>query len=339
MSTVPQRVRRRTSYEWSGPSRHRLLDVHARVESHRALDWHDWWLCAWPVVAGLDIALYLTLQTRPGERAIALWVWAPSAIVLATASLLAGALVSALRSGRTWTWSRGVGFAGICALVVSSGVYRIYPSSHDDHPSDVVFQLPLDGPVTVAWGGGTPDVNYHVGAPAERWAYDLFVARDGRTHAGTGAAVTDYWCYGRDVRSPAAGRVITVHDGEPDAVPHRPNRSGRAGNHVVLEVAPDEYLIVAHLQSGSITVAVGQAVQRGDVIGRVGNSGNTSEPHVHLHLQDRAAPDQGEGIPLLFSNYRVEAGGTIVDRGMPRGGQRRGRLLGEVVSSFESPSP
>ena len=111
---------------------------------------------------------------------------------------------------------------------------------------------------------------------------------------------------------------MAAHDGDPDAVPHHPDRQRRAGNHVILEVAPDQYMIVAHLQAGSVAVRVGHSVDRGEVIGRVGNSGNTSEPHVHVHLQDRAAPDQGEAIPLLFSNYRLESSGREVDRGMPR---------------------
>jgi peptidase M23-like protein len=339
MSTVPQKVRRWTSYEWRGQNLDRLLDVHTRIESRRVLDWHDWWLFALPIVAILDLALYLTLQSRPGQRALAIWTWAPSAIILATACLLVGALLSAWRSGRTWTWLRGLGFAGVCMLVFSSGVYQVYPSSHDNRPSDVSFRLPLDGPVTVAWGGWTARENYHVGAPSERWAYDLLIARDGKSHTGDGTVVTDYWSYGRDVRAPAAGRIIAVHDGDPDAVPHRPDRQRRAGNHILLEVAPDEYLVVAHLLAGSIAVKAGQSVARGEIVGRVGNSGNTSEPHVHVHLQDRPTPDQGEGIPLLFSNYRLEASGRVVDRGIPHGGQRRGRLLGEVISSLESPSP
>src|SRR5262245_41078364 len=130
MSTVPQKARRRTSYDWRGQSLDRLINVHTRVESHRALDGHDWWLFALPVVVVLDLALYLTLQSRPGQRALALWTWAPSAIILAIASLLVGALLSAWRSGRTWTWLRGVGFAGVCVLVVSSGLYRVALYSH-----------------------------------------------------------------------------------------------------------------------------------------------------------------------------------------------------------------
>jgi murein DD-endopeptidase MepM/ murein hydrolase activator NlpD len=324
-------LRRRTSVEWTGRGLVRLVDTHARVESQRALHWGDWWVVGLPLVAGLDLALYLTLQSRPGALALRLWPWAPPAIVLATTSLLAGALVSALRGRRTWNWTRGAAFLVTCGLVFSSGVYQTYPSSHDDQPSSVAFRLPLGGPVTVAWGGPTHRVNYHVGSPPERWAYDLLVTRAGRTHAGDGTALADYFSYGRDVLAPAAGTVVAARDGEPDAVPGRPDRDGRAGNHVVLEVEPGVYLFIAHLRGGSVLVQPGQTVRQGQVLGQVGNSGNTSEPHVHLHLQDSPTPDRGEGIPMFFSGYRVSGQADVVARGMPMGGQRRGALLGQTI--------
>jgi hypothetical protein len=71
------------------------------------------------------------------------------------------------------------------------------------------------------------------------------------------------------------------------------------------------------------------------VIGRVGNSGNSSEPHVHLHLQDTSAPYLGEGIPFYFHDYRVN--GVEVERGMPYGGRARrsrrwpGAFTGQIV--------
>ena len=192
--------------------------------------------------------------------------------------------------------------------------------------------------MTVAWGGPTYRVNYHVGSPPERWGYDLLVTQGNRTHAGSGATVTDYWTYGRQVRAPADGTVIAVHDGEPDAVPGRPDRDCRAGNHVVLQVAPGEDLFIAHLQAGSLAVAPGQRVSQGEVIARVGNSGNSSEPHVHLHLQDTPTPDWGEGIPMEFSGYRVANQAEVVERGMPLGGQRRGEFLGQIVESVDGPN-
>ena len=328
-------VRRRTSIDWTGRSLGRLVDTHWRIESRRAVHWSDWWVAALPVVGLLDLALYVTLRSRPGVLALHLWPWAPPTLIVAMATLLVGALLSALRSRRVWTWYRGLAFLGACALVLTSGVYQTYPSSHDARPSTVPFRLPLDGPVTVAWGGPTFRTNYHVGSPAERWAYDLLVTSDGRSHRGRPGTPADYLSYGRDVRAPADGRVVALHDGDPDATPGRPDRGRRAGNHVVIDVARGEYLFIAHLRAHSLRVAVGEDVTQGQVLGQVGNSGNSSEPHVHLHLQDTPTPEFGEGIPMAFVNYRLVGTTTVVPRGFPLGGQRRGAFLGQIVERAE----
>ena len=68
----------------------------------------------------------------------------------------------------------------------------------------------------------------------------------------------------------------------------------------------------------------------GQPLGRVGNSGNSSEPHVHLHLQDSRRVYFGEGIPFYF--HRYEHAGRVIERGMPEGGRRRGRYLGPAGS-------
>jgi murein DD-endopeptidase MepM/ murein hydrolase activator NlpD len=292
----------------------------------------EWWIYGVVPLAVLHLALFITLQSRPGRAALVLWTWGPPSIVIAAALLLASALVAALRNRHTWSARRVAALAGLCALVVSMGAYRTYPSSHDDVPSTVGFRIPLDGRVRVAWGGPHPRVNYHVSAPAQRWAYDLLITVDGLSYRGEGRMLSDYFVYGRPVSAPAAGRVIAVYDGHPDSAPGRPDPVRGAGNCVVLEVAPMQYLVVAHLQAGTIRVRSGYFVDKGDVLGSTGNSGNTSEPHVHLHLQDTPEPGAGEGIPFYFSNYVLEDG-TAVARGMPEGGVRRGRYIGQIVTA------
>jgi hypothetical protein len=293
----------------------------------------DWWIHGVTPLAAGHVALYFTLQSRPGTIAIHLWKWGPPALMVATAVLLGAAFWSGLRQHHGWSGRRVAGLAGLCALVFAVGAYRIFPSSHDHRPSPIDFRLPLEGPVRVAWGGPTARVNYHVRAPAERWAYDLLVTIDGITSRGTGATVSDYYAYGKPVRAPASGRVIDVHDGDPDAPPGRADPSRGAGNRIVIEVSAREYLVIAHLKRGTIRVSTGDAVRAGDLLAMVGNSGNSSEPHVHLHLQDSPTPGQGEGIPLLFANYALQ-GGVPVRRGIPEGGVRNGRYVGDVVQTM-----
>lgn len=322
----------RVSVPWSGRSLSRLIDASSRAAKRHAPHASDWWTHGVVPLALLHLSLFLTLQARPGGIAPLLWIWGPPLLVTMTAALLVAAFASAMR-GRSWSRRRVVGFAGLGALLGTLPLYQTFPSTYDRMPSDVDFRLPFEGAVTVAWGGPTPRTNYHVSSPAERWAYDLLITVDGRSHRGDGRALADYYAYLRPVLAPAAGRVVAVHDGEEDQPPGRRNRRLGGGNRIILEIAPRQFLFIVHLRAGSIGVRLGESVRQGDVVASVGNSGNSSEPHIHLHVQDDPAPDKGQGIPFYFSNYVTVPGGTTVSRGMPLGGIRRGRFLGEIVRS------
>ncbi len=257
---------------------------------------HDWWLYAVLALALLQVALFLVLRTRPGKLGVVLWSVGPAGLgFLAVALLIIAVAWSAVRRP-FWTSRRGIGYVALAfILTVSAKAYRVYPSSHDDAPSQVEFRLPLDGPVTVAWGGATMDVNYHVRAPDQRWAYDLLVTKDGRSSSGSGGHLEDYYAFGLPVLAPAAGTVHSILDGKPDQ-PIGTKWIGKdwAGNHVVLDIAPGEFLFIAHLEAATLTVEPGDRVQAGQELGRVGNSGRTTEPHVHVHLQDTPQLHVGE---------------------------------------------
>ena len=289
----------------------------------------EWWMRPVPVLLALHATLALTLWARPGIDGIYLWYLGPPVLALLGTALLVVALVTTVRHRATWSRRRAVALVGLALVAGLVPFYRTYPSSRDARPSAVRFRLPLDGPVTVAWGGATSEVNYHVVLPDQRWAYDLLVTEQGRSRRGKGAALADYLAWERPVRAPAAGVVRVAHDAEPDVAPGRRSPRPAFGNHVVIEVAPREFLFVAHLRQGSVSVAAGQRVQAGQVLGRVGNSGTTTEPHVHLHLQDTPRPFFGEGIPFEFQDYRQND--RVVARGMPRGGIVRGRFAGDTV--------
>jgi hypothetical protein len=293
---------------------------HERVTTTRPTS--DAWLRAALAVATLQAALLGIVHARPGLTAVVLWYVGPVLVGLAAAALLALALARSWRQREVPDRRTLAGF-GVLALVVASlAFFRVYPSSHDNRPSGVRFRLPLDGPVTVAWGGPTVAANYHGIMPDQRWAYDLLVTVDGRSFRGEGTRLGDYHAYGLPVLAPADGIVRVAHDREPDGAIGQWGVWRALGNYVVLEVAPAEFLFIAHLQSGSVGVGTGSRVRAGQVLGRVGNSGNSSEPHVHVHLQDTPRPHLGEGIPFYFHGYRVR--GHDVTRGMPLGGRAPG---------------
>ena len=105
----------------------------------------------------------------------------------------------------------------------------------------------------------------------------------------------------------------------PDNAPGHMDSEHAAGNHVVLDLGHGEYALIAHLERGSVVVKVGDRVRTGQLLGRCGNSGNTSEPHVHIHVQDGPILFLYKGLPVEFSDYFAD--GKRVAHGIPLQGQ------------------
>jgi murein DD-endopeptidase MepM/ murein hydrolase activator NlpD len=292
----------------------------------------DRWLLIISILIFAHLFLFTLLKLRPGRLGIYLWNYGPAVIgVLAFGQIVRG-LIRFYSQTLFWTPGRGVGFLLLILIILISWKgYRVYPSSYDKKPSQIRFRLPLDGPVTVGWGGSTPANNYHVSAPDQRWAYDLVVTQEGRTHRGEGRNLDDYYIYGRPALSAADGTVLSVVNDQPES---KIGTAGKVknpgGNQVIIQVADKEFLFICHLQPGSIKIVPGDQVSAGDEVGRVGNSGNSSEPHIHIHLQDSPEDYRGEGIPLYFHNYRLE--NKLIDRGIPTGGfDSEGKIVGQIV--------
>ncbi len=291
----------------------------------------EWWHWAAGLLIAIQLGLYVTVQVRPGTLGLVAWYLGSDAFLwwLALALLVLGAAITALVRRPVFTRWRAIGVALLVVLASLPLAYRSYPSSYDDRPSEVRFRLPLDGPITVGWGGATADVNYHVVAPAQRWAYDLLVTKDGKSHRGSGERLDDFYCYGLPVLAPADAVVRAVFIDARDMPIGQLGGTPAGGNQIVLEVAPHQFLFLCHLQPGSIAVRPHDKVVHGQPLAKVGNSGNTSEPHLHIHLQDTADDDFGEGIPLFFHGYRLD--GRLIERGLPTGGFQRGRFAGQIV--------
>jgi murein DD-endopeptidase MepM/ murein hydrolase activator NlpD len=167
-----------------------------------------------------------------------------------------------------------------------------------------------------------------------RWSS---ATRDWRTVLAT-EQPERFFAFGRPILAPAAGRVVRVHEGEADHVARRSKlalvsyaltqakraRGGAgalAGNHVIMQRDGGGYVVLAHLRAGSLRVAEGQRVEVGQELGRCGNSGNSTQPHVHIQVMDSPDPFIARGLPLAFLDYRVwpRGGGSpvAVGRGIP----------------------
>jgi hypothetical protein len=298
------------------------------------------WLWAVGIAVAIQIACLLIPRTRPGYLGVCCWLIGSEAVIWGGIALplLIWGVVASWRRRPFWNRTRVIGFTGILALAFGfPALYTVYPSSYDARPSQVRFRVPMDGPVLVGWGGGTPDVNYHVFVPDQRWAYDLLAAKDGASFRGEGKRVEDYYCYGLAVVAPADGTVLATSDSDLD-MPIGEMGGGKtaSGNHIVIQVAPKEYLLLCHLKNGSLKVKAGDRVTQGQEIGQVGNSGNTSEPHLHIQLQDSPEMDWGEGIPLYFYRYRV--GSQVVEHGIPTGGVNDKGYAGQTIENIAPPS-
>lgn len=194
------------------------------------------------------------------------------------------------------------------------------PSQYLDYQPRTRLRLPFADEFHVFWGGRSVEQNYHAAHRNQRFALDLLIVREGVSHTGDGRRNEDYHCFGRPILAPAAGTVIEVVDGIADNPPGQMNPEPLTGNRVIIDHGHNEYSLLAHLRSGSVRVAQGARVEAGDRLGDCGNSGNSSEPHLHYQLQDGPTLEASAGLPAKFSDYLADE--QPVALGEPVRGQR-----------------
>ncbi len=115
-----------------------------------------------------------------------------------------------------------------------------------------------------------------------------------------GKRLEDYEVFGQEVLSPASGVIIQVIDGSIDVPPGERDRSVGVGNAVIIDHKNGEYSLLCHFKHNSIKVQVGDDVKQGESIGNCGNTGNTSQPHVHFNLQDGPQMYSSKALPAQF---------------------------------------
>jgi murein DD-endopeptidase MepM/ murein hydrolase activator NlpD len=168
------------------------------------------------------------------------------------------------------------------------------------------LSLPVKGKWLVAWGGDTKELNQHHDTPNQRFAFDLLGVDDsGKSRRGQSNTNEDYYAFGKEIVAPADGVVTDVINGVRDNVPGSMNSYSALGNAVLIQHRENEVSVLAHLKLDSVKVKVGDKVTRGQIIGLCGNSGNSSEPHLHYHLQNTAVIQDGTGIKCLFQKVKV----------------------------------
>lgn len=202
------------------------------------------------------------------------------------------------------------------------------------HPAEAYlpvtrFHLPARGTWYVLHGGRARATNYHHGNRNQRWAYDLVVKRDGRQRErGSDRHRNEsFFAHGEDLLAPAAGTVVHVVEGVPE---NRPPERGRAGgNGLIIDHGFGEYSAMWHAIPGSLEVAVGDRVETGQRVAKVGNSGRSTGPHIHWHVSYRrpGGIEEAFGLPADMTNVYVD--NTWYEHKMP--------VRGQYVRSAERP--
>lgn len=178
--------------------------------------------------------------------------------------------------------------------------------------SRVEYRLPFEGAWVVVNGGIDEATSHSWDVWTQRYAYDFVVTNeDGRSHAGDSADVRAYFCYGRPILAPADGVVVEVRDSDPDTPPAPEGQIDCAGddirgNYVLIRHSHNEFSCLAHLAPGSVVVSVGERVACGQQIGCCGSSGNSSEPHLHFHVQAGQSFYESPGVPIRFAGVNTE---------------------------------
>lgn len=160
-------------------------------------------------------------------------------------------------------------------------------------------------------GGTTKQSSHSWGVITQRFAYDFVIANEQHfRHKNKGTKLEDYFCFNQNIVAVADGIVVK-------AVNNKRNApfvgygildfltTSFIGNYVIIKHTVNEYSFYAHLNKGSVIVTSGDKVKQGQIIGKCGHSGYSSEPHLHFHLQDKPDFFYAKGLPIKFLNIKI----------------------------------
>jgi len=202
--------------------------------------------------------------------------------------------------------------------IASYRIQRKYinaPSEHLEHVTTTDLRLPMRGEWRVLAAGRDVATNHHAASFDQRFGLDLWFIEDEEAFEEEGRHNEEYFGWGRQVLSPAAGVVHATVDDVVDNPVKAPDFRQPLGNHVIVDHENGEFSFLAHLKQGSVTVKKGDRVKTGELLGLVGNSGDSKIPHIHHHLQLTGEFLTGDGLPAQFQDYVADD--ETVARGEP----------------------
>lgn len=213
----------------------------------------------------------------------------------------------------------------------------------------VIIEFPLRGEWLSPNTPGKRVPSHGTDKFGERYAYDFLQVdwnRNGKPFYKTdllrylllGIPLSQCYCWGKEIYAPCDGEIIVAEDGYTERPivhfmsdlfvalknayfldPEKDGFRSVAGNYIIMKCADNVYAAFAHLQRGSITVSANQRVKKGEVLGKIGHSGNSTAPHLHFQLMDSSEVLTAKGIPCAFERYEVYQNGEwkMVYHGIP----------------------
>lgn len=175
------------------------------------------------------------------------------------------------------------------------------------HGKSITLDFPLkNGHYYIAQGGDNSIINHHHHVQAQKYALDIVKINNFGFRASKliPKELNDYYIFNTPVYSPVDGEIVETADFFDDLIPPNADSSHPGGNYIVIKAKDSTVLIIlAHLRKGSVLVSKNMEVFKGQELARVGNSGNTSEPHLHIHSVLQDTGDfffNDEGIQMIF---------------------------------------
>ena len=208
----------------------------------------------------------------------------------------------------------------ILFLFVSCQFILIYAPPWSNR--QITLVPPFRGEWYVVQGGNSPLINHHYFAGSQRYALDLFVEEDGEVASLKGKALSSLRTFDMPILAPVDGVVVDLESQRPDLEIGQRDTGNPSGNYIAIKTEAEVFVYLAHLRRGSITVEVGEEVNAGQVVAKAGNSGNTSQPHLHLQAMTgmKLRSPESKPVPMRF----LTAGGQAMDY------RRNDRILGDT---------
>ena len=207
-------------------------------------------------------------------------------------------------------WSNSKQTRGFNLIINEQGEISsllLKPMEHFPHTDEafttLTYSLPFKQAWFVFWGGENVLANYHYELAHQRYAYDFVMLKDGYSYSGDPNKNESYYAFGQEITAPETGKVVHAVNNIADNKPvGQFNESEPMGNVVIIEHGNGEFSYLAHLKKNSVKVKVGDTVQKGDVIGACGNSGNSSEPHLHFQVSNGKDFIDSSAIRIKWEN-------------------------------------